>query len=45
MSEVSDTELLREAGGEVAAWVKKAPLLILVPSIVLAGSAVLDRYV
>ena len=45
MSEVSDTDLLREAGGEVPAFVKKAPLLILVPSLVLAVSAVLDRFV
>ncbi len=45
MSEVSDTDLLREAGGEVVGFIKKAPLLLLVPSVLLAGGALLDTWV
>lgn len=42
---VSDTELLREAGGEVLGFVKRAPLYLLVPSVLLAGGAVMDAWV
>jgi hypothetical protein len=45
MSEVSDTDLLREAGGEVPAFVKRAPWLLVVPSVLLAGGAVMDAWV
>lgn len=45
MSELSDTELLREAGGEVPLFIKRAPLLLLVPSVLLAVGAVLDTWV
>lgn len=45
MTEVSDTDLMREAGGEVAAFVKRAPVLLLVPSLLLAGGAVMDTWV
>lgn len=40
-----DIELLREVSGELPAVLKKAPLLLLVPSVLLAGGAVLDAWV
>ena len=45
MSEVSDTDLLREAGGELPSFLKASPLWLVVPSVLLAGGAVLDAYV
>jgi hypothetical protein len=45
VAEVSDTDLLREAGGEVAGFVKSAPFLLVVPSVLLAGGAVMDTFV
>ncbi len=42
---VSDTDLLREAGGEVFGFVKENPLLIVLPSILLAGGAAMDAWV
>lgn len=42
---VSDTELLREAGGEVPGFVKRAPLYLVVPSVLLAGGAVMDAWI
>lgn len=45
MSEVTDTDLLREAGGEVPAFIKRAPWLLVVPSVLLAGGAVMDAWV
>ena len=45
MSEVSDTDLLREAGGEVPAFIKRAPFLLVLPSVLLAGGAVMDAWV
>ena len=45
MSEVSDIDLLREAGGEVPSFVKRAPFLLVLPSVLLAGGAVMDAWV
>ncbi len=45
MSEVSDADLLREAGGELPRFLKASPLWLAVPSLLLAGGAVLDAYV
>lgn len=45
MSETTDTDLLREAGGEVLGFLKKSPLLIVLPSVLLAGGALMDRFV
>ncbi len=43
--EVSDADLLREAGGELSTFLKASPLWLVVPSVLLAGGAVLDAYV
>ncbi len=43
--EVSDTDLLREAGGEVLGFVKSNPLLIILPSILLSGGAAMDTWI
>ncbi len=45
MSELSPPELLREAGAEVPAFLKRAPLFLLVPSVLLAGGEVMDAWV
>lgn len=45
MSEVSDAELLREAGSEVPTFLKANPLWLAVPSLLLAGGAALDAFV
>lgn len=44
MSEVSGAELLREAGGEVPTFLKASLLWLAVPSVLLAGGAVMDTY-
>lgn len=41
----SDVDLLREAGGEVPGFIKQAPWLLLLPSVLLAGGAVMDAWV
>ena len=41
----SDIDLLREAGGEVPAFIKQAWWLLLLPSVLLAGGAVMDAWV
>ena len=43
--EVSDADLLREAGGELPTFLKASPLWLVVPSVLLAGGAVMDAYV
>ncbi|MFZ5446095.1 MAG: hypothetical protein ACOZQL_39275 [Myxococcota bacterium] len=43
--ELSDIELVREAGGEIPTWLKRAPLFLVVPSLLLGGGAVLDAWV
>ncbi len=43
--EVSDTDLLREAGAEVKGFIKNAPLFLAVPSILLAGGALADAWI
>jgi hypothetical protein len=45
VSEVSDTDLLREAGAEVKGFIKNAPLFLAVPSILLAGGALGDTFI
>ncbi len=45
MSDVPGTELLRETGGEVPAFLKRAPWWLAVPSLLLATGAVLDTWV
>ncbi len=45
MSEVSDTDLLREAGGELPSFLKASPLWLAVPSLLLAGGAAMDAFV
>jgi hypothetical protein len=45
VAEVSDTDLMREAAGEVATYVKGSPLLLVLPSVLLAGGAVMDAWV
>lgn len=45
MSEVSDADLLREAGGEVKGFIKNAPLFLAVPSILLVGGALGDTFI
>ncbi len=42
---LSDTDLLREAGSEVAGFIKMNPLLTVLPSLLLAGGAALDAWV
>lgn len=43
--QMTDIELLRETSGEVPSVLKHAPLLLVVPSLLLAGGAVLDAWV
>ena len=43
--ETSDIDLLREAGGEVFGFIKRAPWLLALPSVLLAGGAVMDAWV
>ncbi len=43
--QITDIELLRETSGEVPAVLKQAPLLLVVPSLLLALGAVLDAWV
>lgn len=45
MAEHSDIDLIREAGGELFGFVKRAPLFLAVPSVLLAGGAVMDAWV
>ncbi|MGV3620097.1 MAG: hypothetical protein ACO1OB_04730 [Archangium sp.] len=40
-----DIELLRETSGELPSTIKNAPLLLIVPSILLAGGAAMDAWV
>ncbi|PZR13516.1 MAG: hypothetical protein DI536_12205 [Archangium gephyra] len=45
MEQNQDIELLREVSGELPAVIKTAPLLLVVPSLLLAGGAAMDAWV
>lgn len=45
MAEHSDLDLIREAGSEVLGFLKSAPFFLAVPSVLLAGGAVMDAWV